>query len=132
MILHPGTASPTVNSDPFQTAQLLGNVLSATPEFQAFLAASKAVHNDVTIQKLSAEMRAHQTALQWGRDPDGQHAAELTRLELVIEDLPVMKEYRAAEIEVTALFQTVDKIVSEEAGLDFAVNAQHTGCSCGG
>jgi hypothetical protein len=43
-----------------------------------------------------------------------------------------MKEYRAAEIEVTALFQIVDKIVSEEAGLDFAVNAQHTGCSCGG
>ena len=97
-----------------------------------FLAVSKEVHNDVTLQKLSAEMRVHQTALQWGRDPDGQHAAELTRLELVIEDLPTMKEYGEREKEVSALFQAVDKVISEEAGVDFAINAQHTGCSCGG
>jgi cell fate (sporulation/competence/biofilm development) regulator YlbF (YheA/YmcA/DUF963 family) len=121
-----------INIDPFQAAQLLGNVLSETPEFKAFLAASKAVHNDVTIQKFSAEMRAHRTALQWGRDSDGQHAAELTRLELVIEDLPAMKEYRATETEVSALVQAVDKVISQEAGVDFAVNAQHTRCSCGG
>lgn len=132
MISHPGTTSPTIHIDPFQAAQLLGNVLSATPEFKAFLTASKAAHNDGTIQKLSAEMRAHQAALQWGRDPDGQHAAELTRLELVIEDLPVMKEYREREKEVSVLFQAVDKMISQEAGLDFAVNAERSGCSCGG
>lgn len=132
MISHPDTPSPTIDIDPFQAAQLLGNVLSETPEYKAFLAASKAVHNDATVQKLSAEMRAHQTALHWGRDPDGQHAVELTRLELEMEDLPAMKEYRATEKEVSALFQAVDKMISQEAGLDFAVNAQRTGCSCGG
>ena len=132
MISHPGTTSPTINIDPFQAAQLLGNVLSETPQFQAFLAASKAVHNDVTVQKLSAAMRTHQTALHWGRDPDGQHAVEMTRLELEIEDLPAMKEYREREKEVSALFQVVDKIISQEAGLDFAVNAERTGCSCRG
>ena len=132
MISHPGTTSPTIHMDPFQAAQLLGNVLSETPEFKAFLADSKVVHNDVTIQKLSAEMRSHQTAWHWGRDPDGVHTAELTRLELEIEDQHAMKEYRASEKGVSALFQAVDKIISQEAGVDFAVNAQHTGCSCGG
>jgi cell fate (sporulation/competence/biofilm development) regulator YlbF (YheA/YmcA/DUF963 family) len=132
MVSHPDTLSPTINIDPFQAAQLLGQRLNETPEFKAFLAASHAVHNDVSLQKLSAEMSAHQTALQWGRDPDGQHTAELTRLELVIEDLPAMKEYREREKEVSTLFQAVDKVISEEAGVDFAVNAQHTGCSCGG
>jgi cell fate (sporulation/competence/biofilm development) regulator YlbF (YheA/YmcA/DUF963 family) len=123
---------PTVNVDPFQAAQLLGSVLSETPEYKAFLAASKAVNSDATVQKLSRELCAHQTALQWGRDPDGQHTAELTRLELEIEDLQAMQEYRATEKEVSVLFQAVDKIISQEAGVDFAVNAQHTGCSCGG
>lgn len=132
MISHPGTTSPTINIDPFQAAQLLGNVLSETPEFRAFLAASKAVHNDATVKKLSAEIRSHQTALHWGRDPEGQHVVELTRLELEIEDLPAMKEYREREQEVNALFQAVDKIISQEAGLDFAINAERTGCSCGG
>jgi cell fate (sporulation/competence/biofilm development) regulator YlbF (YheA/YmcA/DUF963 family) len=110
----------------------LGNVLSETPEYKAFLAASKAVNSDATVQKLSRELRAHQTALQWGRDPDGQHTAELTRLELEIEDQRAMKEYHTSEKGVSALFQAVDKIISQEAGVDFAVNAQHTGCSCGG
>ena len=131
MISHPSARSPIIDIDPFQAAQLLGNVLSETPEFKAFLAASKAIHNDVTIQKLSAEMHAHQTALHWGHDPDGQHAVELTRLELEIEDLPAMKEYHEREKEVSALFQAVDKMISQEAGLDFAVNAQRTGCNCG-
>ena len=130
MISHPGTSSPIIGIDPFQAAQLLGNVLSKTPEFKAFLAASKAIHNDVTFQKLSAEMRAHQAALQRGHDPEGQHAAELARLELEIEDMPDMKEYHIIEKEVSALVQAVDKMISQEAGLDFASDAQRTGCSC--
>ena len=42
-----------------------------------------------------------------------------------------MQEYSAAETEVSALFQAVDKIFSQEAGVDFAVNARRTGCSRG-
>jgi cell fate (sporulation/competence/biofilm development) regulator YlbF (YheA/YmcA/DUF963 family) len=132
MISDPSTASTTINNDPFQAAQGLANVLSETPEYRGFLAACKAFHNDVIVQKLSTEMHSHQTALHWGRDPDGQHAAELARIELQIQEMPVFKEYREREKEVSVLFQTVDKIISQESGLDFAVNAQHTGCSCGG
>ena len=132
MISHPGTLSPTIDIDPFQAAQLLGNMLSETPEFKAFPAASKAVLNDVIVQKLSAEMRSHQAALHWGRDPEGQHAAEIAQLELEIEDLQSMKEYREREKDVSALFQAVEQIISQEAGLDFAVNARRTGCNCSG
>jgi cell fate (sporulation/competence/biofilm development) regulator YlbF (YheA/YmcA/DUF963 family) len=123
---------PTISIDSFQAAQQLGNVLSDTPEFKAFFAASKAMHNDPIVQQLETEMHAHQTALHWGCDTDGQHAAELTRLELELEDIPVMKQYREKEREVSALFQAVDKIISQEAGVDFAINAQRGGCACGG
>jgi cell fate (sporulation/competence/biofilm development) regulator YlbF (YheA/YmcA/DUF963 family) len=110
----------------------LGERLSQTPEYRAFLGALKAVNNDLTVQKLSAEMRSHQTALKWGRDTEDQHVAELTRLELEIEDHPVVKAYHQAEKEVSALFRAVDEIISQEAGVAFAVNAQRSGCGCGG
>lgn len=132
MISHPGTTSATIHIDPFQAAQLLGNLLGETPEFKAFLAASEAVHHDITVQRLSAEMRGHQSALHWSRDPEDQHAAELARLELEIEDLPAMKEYHVREKEISALFQAVDQIISQEAGLDFVVNAKRTDCRCSG
>ncbi len=123
---------PTISIDSFQAAQQLGNVLSDTPEFKVFFAASKAMQNDPIVQQLETEMHAHQTALQWGCDTDGQHAAELTRLELELEDIPVMKVYREKEREVSVLFQAVDRIISQEAGVDFAINAQRGGCACGG
>lgn len=110
----------------------MGERLSQTPEYRAFLGALKAVNNDLTVQKLSAEMRSHQTALKWGRDTEDQHVAELTRLELEIEDHPVVKAYHQAEKEVSALFRAVDEIISQEAGVAFAVNAQRSGCGCGG
>ena len=131
---------PVINPPPAQAqsadvlgmARALGKLLSQTPEYRTFLGALKTVNNDLTTQKLSAEMRAHQTAVQWGRDTDGQHAAELTRLELEMEDLPAVKTYHQAEREVSALFHAVDEIIGDEAGVAFAVNAQRSGCGCGG
>jgi cell fate (sporulation/competence/biofilm development) regulator YlbF (YheA/YmcA/DUF963 family) len=116
--------------DPLQAAQVLGQLLCETPEYNTLIQALQAKNSDLTLLKLSAEMRSHQTALRWGNDPDGQHAAEMTRLELEMEDMPVVKAYRQAEQDVSVLFRAVDEIISSEAGLDFAVNAQRTGCSC--
>jgi cell fate (sporulation/competence/biofilm development) regulator YlbF (YheA/YmcA/DUF963 family) len=116
--------------DPLQAAHVLGQLLSETPEYNTFIKALQAKNSDLTLLKLSAEMRSHQRALKWGNDPDGQHAAEMTRLELVMEDMPVVKAYCQAEHGLSVLFQAVDEIISIEAGLDFAVNAQPVGCSC--
>lgn len=132
MALQLNLVDPARKADPLEAATTLGTLLTHTPEYKAFITALQAVNSDLTVQKLSAEMRAHQATLQWGRDADDQHAAELTRLELEMDDLPLVKEYREAARDVSALFQAVDKVVSHEAGVDFAVNAQRSSCSCGG
>lgn len=124
--------TPTTKIDPLQAAQTLGNLLSQTPEYKAFIEAQTAVSSDPVSYTLSVQMRGHQNAIQCGRDLCGEHAAELTRLELEIEDLPVVKEYHRCAEKVSALFQAVDKIVSQESGVDFAINARRGGCVCGG
>ena len=129
---NPASAPTAVKTDPLQAAQTLGNLLRQTPEYEAFLKALKAVNSDLAIQRLSAQIRDHRSILQWGHDAEGQHAAELARLELEMEDLPAVKEYHRAEKEVVLLFCAVDEIISQEAGVAFAVNAQRSGCACGG
>lgn len=121
-----------VKTDPMQAAQALAHLLRQTPEYEAFLKSLHAVNDDLTVQKLFAELRAHKTALQWGHDPDGLHNVEVTRLELEIGDLRLVKQYHRAEKEISQLLRSVDQIVSEEAGINFAVNAQSIGCACGG
>lgn len=134
-MVQPAVAPPpekTQTSNALEMARALGELLSQTPEYRALLAALKSVNNNLDVQKLSAELRSHQTALQWGGDADGQHSNEIARIQLEMEDLPALKTYRQAEREVGALFRAVDEIVSHEAGLAFAANAQRSGCGCGG
>ena len=125
------TSTP-IQLDPLQVAHTLAELLSLTPEYRAYLDALNALKNDQVMQRLSSEMRSHQIALKWGYDPDSQHVSELTRLELEIEDHPVMKAYHQAEEAVSVMFRAVDEILSSEMGVAFAVNAQHGSCSCGG
>jgi len=125
-------SSTLVKLDPSQVAHTLSELLSQTPEYRAYLDALNALNNDPVIQRLSAEMRSHQIALQWGRDTDSRHVSEQTRLELEMDDHPVMKAYRQAEEAVSVMFRAVDELISSEIGVAFAVNAQHSNCSCGG
>jgi cell fate (sporulation/competence/biofilm development) regulator YlbF (YheA/YmcA/DUF963 family) len=115
-----------------QTAEKLGKILNAAPEFQGFLATLKRVNQDVDVQRLSSEIQARQRAFQWSADTDGAHTRELAQLEQEFESLPVILEYRRVEKEARQLFQAVDAIVSREAGVTFAQNAQRSSCGCGG
>ncbi len=121
-----------VRTDPVHAAQALAHLIQQTPTYRAFLQALHAVNDDLTIQTLSSQLRGHRTAVQWGRDPEGLHAAEVMRLELELGDLPLAQEYHRLERDVSQLLRAVDEIVSQEAGIDFAVNAQRTVCGCGG
>lgn len=123
------SASPT-DADPAEIARALGELLSQTPEYRSFLEASTMLNNDVFVQRLASEMRDHRMAIKEGQDANGQHVSDLTLLELEWEDHPLVKQYRQAEGEVIAIFQTVDGIISQEAGLPFAINAQQGGCNC--
>lgn len=119
-----------IKVDPRQAAQKLGALLRQTPEYESFLETLKAVNSDPTVQRLGAQMRAHQNALQWGRDGSEQHEAELMRLEQEVESLPIVQEYRQIEAQVIQLFRAVDELISQEAGINFAANAKRSGC-CG-
>ncbi len=120
------TAQPQT-ADPFQAARALGALLAQLPEYQAFLEAIRAVNNDATVQKLSSQMRACQSAIQWGRDVV-QNAAEMERLQAELESLPLVQAYRRAEEAARAIFLAVDEIISREAGVDFAANAKRSCC----
>lgn len=114
-------------TDTFQAARTLGELLSRTPEYAAFLEALTAVNTDPTVQKLLTQLRACQSPLQWGRDMV-QNAAEMERLEAELESLPVMQAYRQAEAAVREVFLAVDELISCEAGVDFAANAKRSCC----
>lgn len=114
-------------ADIFQAARALGELLSQLPEYRAFLEAIQKVNNDAAVQKLSNQMRACQSALQWGRDVV-QNAAELERLEAELESLPIVQAYRQAEAAAREIFLAVDELISREAGVDFAANAKRSCC----
>ena len=132
MSLHLNILDPTTKNDAVQEARNLGNLLAETPEYTEYIAALKALNGDLKIQKLSAEMRGHQAALKWGNDAEGQHTAELTRLELEMQDQPLVQEFQQRENQLRTLLQEVDRVISQEAGVDFAINARRRGCACGG
>ncbi len=120
------TLNPSI-TDSLQAARALGELLSQTPEYAAFLDALTAVNADPQVQQLSNQMRACQSALQWGRDVV-QNAAEMERLEAELESLPVVQTYRRAEAAVREVFLAVDELISREAGVDFAANAKRSCC----
>lgn len=124
--------TPAPSPDARQAARSLGQVLLATPEYQAFLEALTALEADLDVQRIGVEMREHQLPIQMGRDADRSHAAALQQLGRELEEMPAVRKYRWAESAVRQLLLAVDEIVTQEAGLPFAANAKRSGCSCGG
>lgn len=128
--LTPNSVPESLKIEPRQAAQNLGKLLRQMEVYEAFLNALQAVNTDATVKKLALQMRAHQNALQWGHDGDGQHADELARLEQEMEALPIVQEYRRTEEQIRQIFHAVEEIISREAGVAFAANAKRGGC-CG-
>jgi len=115
-----------------QAARELGELLLHTPEYELFLKTLDAVNNNLEVQKISAEIRSHQNAMRWSPGDTGEHDAALTRLEIELEVIQAVQEYRLAEEAACRLFAEVDSIISQAAGVPFATNAKRSGCGCGG
>jgi cell fate (sporulation/competence/biofilm development) regulator YlbF (YheA/YmcA/DUF963 family) len=94
--------------------------LQAQPTFTRFFDAYRAMQADAEAQALLAELRAAQYQ---GLDETGYH-----RLLQQFYGRPSVKTYQAAEEELYDLVQTVDAVISEAAGIDFAVNAKRSCC----
>lgn len=123
----PGVAPATAG----EAAQALGRLLFNTPEYQAFLRALTEVNRDAQVQRLSARIRDHNTALQWGAGDILEHQAALKNLEAELASMPLFRGYRQAEAAVIDLFHAVDEAVGQAAGVPFAANARRSGCGCG-
>lgn len=132
MSLQLNIINPTTSNDALQSARNLGNLLAETLQYTEYITALKALNSDLKIQKLSTGIRGHQAALKWGNDPDGQHAAESTRLELELQDQLLVQEFQQRENQLRTLLQEVDRVISKEGGVEFAINARRRGCACGG
>jgi cell fate (sporulation/competence/biofilm development) regulator YlbF (YheA/YmcA/DUF963 family) len=113
-------------------ARTLGQLLFDTPEYQAFVAASDAAHDDPEAQRLSTQIREHNNALQWGQGDAAAHQAALQQLGQELESLASVEAYRQAEQTAVSLFREVDQAVSQAAGVEFAANARRSSCGCGG
>ena len=115
-----------------QTAQSLGKLLAETPEYQSFLQALKDRNHDLEVQRLSAKIREHEIALQWGRGDVLEHQGEINTLQVQARSLPLVQTYHTAEQIFIRLCREIDQVVSENAGVEFAPLARKSGCGCGG
>lgn len=115
-----------------QAAQSLGKLLAEAPEYQAFLQALKEVNHDLEVQKLSARIREHDNAIQWGRGNVLEHQGEMETLQVQLESLPIVQTYHTAERTFAHMCREINQTISENAGVEFALNARKSGCGCGG
>ena len=102
----------------YAAAGRLAHLLKASPEYQLFMQLSEKIYADLQASALIRRLQMMQSS--YFRQDDDQ-AVSQTLAEL--HELPIMKEYDAAEQQVKLLFDAVDAIVSQGAGLPFAENA---------
>ncbi len=115
-----------------QYAHELGELLLKIPDYQVFVQALTAVNKDPAVQKISMVMRSHQNALRWFQGDAEAHEDALAHLEAELELIPVVQDYHLAEQDLRRIFTEVNTIISQAAGISFAINARRSGCGCGG
>ena len=113
-----------------QAAIKLGDLLREHPLYQSYLRAVMDLEKDPQARDLSTQIQTKRNSLHGGKS-NPELVAELQRLELELEAVPVVQAYRAAESTVRPFFHAVDASLSEALKVDFAVNAKR-GCGCGG
>jgi cell fate (sporulation/competence/biofilm development) regulator YlbF (YheA/YmcA/DUF963 family) len=113
-------------------AHELGELLLQIPEYQAFVKALTGVNKDPAVQKISLSRRSHQNALRWFQGDADMHEDALAHLEAELELIPVVQDYHLAEQDLRRIFTEVDAVISQAAGIPFAINARRSGCGCGG
>lgn len=109
----------------------LATLIQETEAYQAFIQAYQAAVSDASVQRLAAQIREHNRALQWAEGDFLAHQQALETLQAEMNALPLMQTYRQAEADLVRLFTAVDQEISTALGLPFARNARRSGCACG-
>ena len=113
-----------------QAAVKLGDVLREHPQYQAYMQSITNLQNDPRVKELSLKLQQTRNAV-YSSKGKSDLSAELKRIELELEELPVIQTYRAAEKDARDLLSAVNALLSETLKVDFAANAKR-GCGCGG
>lgn len=119
---------PAIQEDIRTSAQKLGAYLKDAPVFQAFQEASRAANENEQVTGMYKEIQDHQNALQWGRGNFDEHQQAIKNLSAEFEKLPLIQAYNQTLQEARTFFVEVDEIISEAAGVPFAVNAKKSCC----
>lgn len=116
---------PVVTADAAVTlaAEKLACLLVDTPEFQTFVQTARAVNLNPQVSELVQAINARRMEYAFHADA----SASVEALHEQLEALPVIQEYRAAENAVRSLFNTVNSLISQQAGVEYAANAR-TAC----
>lgn len=122
---------PATHEAVTQAAAALGEAIRQQPLYQAYMQSIMNLQNDPQVKDLSLKIQQARNAVYSGRQPE--LAGELQGLKLQLEDLSVIRAYRAAEDEARALIRAVNAQLSAALNVDFAANAKRgCGCGCGG
>jgi cell fate (sporulation/competence/biofilm development) regulator YlbF (YheA/YmcA/DUF963 family) len=106
-----------------QAAQVLAQLITASPEYQDFSRLAQTVRTDPQASLLLRQIRFSQTFYSQSENSDSQEV-----LKAKLENLPVFQEYRTAEQNLTELCTAIDRIISQFSGLPFAANAKASAC----
>ncbi len=104
-----------------KAAESLACFLIDTSEFQEFLRLGRLVKMDREVNEILG-------LLDDCDDVGSSMGDSISELEERLVSLPLVKEYRRAEQSVREIVNAVDQVISESAGLPFALNAQPAGC----
>jgi cell fate (sporulation/competence/biofilm development) regulator YlbF (YheA/YmcA/DUF963 family) len=121
---------PTTHEAVVQAATQLGDLLREHPQYQAYMQSIINLQNDPKVKELSLKLQQTRNAVYGGKNTP-ELSAEMERLSLELENLPVIQAYRAAESDARELLSAVNALLSEALKVDFAANAKR-GCGCGG
>jgi cell fate (sporulation/competence/biofilm development) regulator YlbF (YheA/YmcA/DUF963 family) len=123
--------SPTIRGGEMEkmsaTAIQLAKLLQQTDEYQELLRAVGMIRHDPDANRLILQIRQLEDAYSTEQGEDS-----IEELQAQLLALPVYQAYIHAENSARALFQSVNQLISDEVGLNFALNARRKTCSCGG
>ena len=105
----------------------LANLIKQSEEYQELLRLGRLINLDPEVNRLIQEIRIKERAYS-----ENDNESSIADLKQQLEALPAYVAYVQVENAARDLFQSVDRVISDHAGIGFALNAKRSGCGCGG
>ncbi|GAB4569857.1 MAG: hypothetical protein Kow0077_03030 [Anaerolineae bacterium] len=121
--------NPALDVEVQTAVDRLAQLVKSHPAYVAFMQAHEVLQACDAAQQLLGQIQTLESRLQFDWSPEGQQ--ELEQMLGRLNELPEVQQYAQAQQDLQQLFQAVDRVISESAGVEFAANARRRGC-CGG